>query len=200
MPAKRRRRQRPDPLATTSRVRTSGHDHRHRQPHRERRGRLRHRHPTRRCLSGAHIPERLARRERELPLQRPPHSRWPRPHHKQLRRPVDPTRELVASRPSLGHTPFYYHPSRPIPPRHQPQRTVELEPTYCIQFAMAVPPVLSDLGLIAPNAPNRSGRGGRTATQTSTRTRTTSERSCDAGSDECAVGHSISPSARRTAE
>ena len=39
---------------------------------------------------------------------------------------------------------------------------------------MAVPPVLSDLGLVAPNAPNRSGRDGRTATQISTRSRTTS--------------------------
>jgi hypothetical protein len=136
MAAKRRRRQRPDPLATTNRVRTSGRDHRHRQPHRERRGRLRHRHPTGRRLSGAQIPKRLPRRQRELPLQGLPHSRWPNPHHKQLRRPVDPVRELVASRPSFRHPPFYYHPSRPIPPRHQPQRTVELEPTYCIQFVM----------------------------------------------------------------
>jgi SRSO17 transposase len=39
---------------------------------------------------------------------------------------------------------------------------------------MAVPPVLSDLGLIAPNAPNQSGRDGRTANQISTRFRTTS--------------------------
>ena len=37
-----------------------------------------------------------------------------------------------------------------------------------------MPPVLSDLGLVAPNAPNRSGRDRRTATQISTRTRTTS--------------------------
>jgi integrase/recombinase XerD len=40
-------------------------------------------------------------------------------------------------------------------------------------FFMAVPPVLADL-VSAPNAPNRSGRGGRTATQSSTRSRTTS--------------------------
>jgi site-specific DNA-methyltransferase (adenine-specific) len=38
---------------------------------------------------------------------------------------------------------------------------------------MAVPPVLSDL-VSAPNAPNRSGQGGRTAAQSSTRTRTSS--------------------------
>src|SRR5947209_19722590 len=51
---------------------------------------------------------------------------------------------------------------------------------------MAVPPVLSDLGLVAPNAPNRSGRDGRTATQISTRFRTTSRHQaqgprCEAG-------------------
>jgi hypothetical protein len=44
---------------------------------------------------------------------------------------------------------------------------------------MAVPPVLSDL-VDAPNAPNRSGRDGRTATQISTRSRTTSDRSAPA--------------------
>ena len=43
-------------------------------------------------------------------------------------------------------------------------------------FFMAVPPVLSDF-FVAPNAPNRSGRDGRTATQISTRSRTTSRRS-----------------------
>jgi hypothetical protein len=47
------------------------------------------------------------------------------------------------------------------------------QPTYCIQVAMAVPPVLSDF-FRTPNAPNRNGRGGRTATQSSTRSRTTS--------------------------
>jgi hypothetical protein len=40
---------------------------------------------------------------------------------------------------------------------------------------MAVPPVLSDL-VSAPNAPQRSGQGGRTADQSSTRFRTTSPR------------------------
>jgi hypothetical protein len=40
-------------------------------------------------------------------------------------------------------------------------------------FFMAVPPVLSDF-VDAPNAPHRSGRDGRTAVQTSTRSRTTS--------------------------
>src|SRR5207344_3035374 len=44
-------------------------------------------------------------------------------------------------------------------------------------FFMAVPPVLSDL-VDAPNAPNRSGQDGRTATQSSTRSRTTSPHAC----------------------
>jgi integrase len=43
-------------------------------------------------------------------------------------------------------------------------------------FFMAVPPVPDGLGLATTNAPNRSGRGGRTATQSSTRSRTTSAR------------------------
>src|SRR5439155_3611560 len=42
-------------------------------------------------------------------------------------------------------------------------------------FFMAVPPVLSDL-VCAPNAPQWSGQGGRTAVQSSTRVRTTSAR------------------------
>src|SRR5439155_2292992 len=53
-------------------------------------------------------------------------------------------------------------------------------------FFMAVPPVLSDL-VCAPNAPQWSGQGGRTAVQSSTRVRTTSlftallgrDRACD---------------------
>ena len=113
---------------------------RNRQPNRERRGRLRHGHPLGRGLRGAHVAKRLPRRERVLLLQHAPYRRRPRPQRQQLDSPVDPTRELLASRPTLGHTPFYYHASRPIPPRPQTQRAIELEPTYCIQVVMACLP------------------------------------------------------------